>query len=248
MLRGLKKTLKKGLSHAGIDLTKNMAYDRLTRQVMKKVLTTTSNCIDVGSHDGEVLEQILQLSPEGRHFAFEPIPVYYEALLRHFGNQVTIMPYALSDKEMVTDFQYVRNAPAYSGLKKRKYNTYNPDIQKIKVNTRGLDQVIPDSISVDFIKIDVEGAEYLVLKGARNLVKRCRPFIVFEFGLGASDYYQTDPEQLYNLLLDESGMQISLLSDFIRDKRPLSITEFVAHYRRNKEYYYIAHPPSSNRS
>lgn len=242
MVQGIKKTLKKGFSLAGIDMTKNMAYDRLTRQVMKKVLKPTSNCIDVGSHDGEVLEQILRLSPGGKHFAFEPIPGYCDSLVRLYGDQVTVLPYALSNKEMITEFHYVRNAPAYSGLKKRKYNTYKPDIQRIKVKTRQLDQIISNNICIDFIKIDVEGAEYLVLQGARELIKRCQPVIIFEFGLGASDYYHTDPEQLYKLLVDESGMHISLLRDFLRNKLSLSETEFVALYRRNKEYYYIAHP------
>ena len=57
--------------------------------------------------------------------------------------------------------------------------------------------MIPDTINIDFIKIDVEGAEFLVLSGAKNILLKSKPVVVFEYGLGASDFYGTDPEMMF---------------------------------------------------
>ena len=43
-----------------------------------------------------------------------------------------------------------------------------PEIDQIRVETERLDQVIPENTRIDFIKIDVEGAEFEVLKGAEK--------------------------------------------------------------------------------
>ncbi len=238
----LKRIIKKACFLAGIDLTRNMAYDRYAAKIMRGLLRHDSNCIDVGSHNGEFLGRILRCAPGGRHYAFEPIPEYYETLVRLYGDRATVLPYALSDKDGETIFHFVRNAPAYSGLKKRSYATSTPDICEIRVQTRALDNVIPPGTCIHFMKIDVEGAEYDVLKGARALIKECRPVIVFEFGLGASEYYHTSPEDVYKLLSEECGLCISLLKDFPEKNNALSFEAFEKHYQDKTEYYFIAHP------
>ena len=68
-------------------------------------------------HKGEILSQIIRLAPEGTHFAFEPIPALFENLKNNFP-QVTLYPYALCNSKGESYFQWVKNAPAYSGLKR----------------------------------------------------------------------------------------------------------------------------------
>ncbi len=219
-----------------------MHYDRLTHLLMKKVLDEKSCCIDVGSHDGEMLDRILSLAPMGMHYAFEPIPVLYASLRQQYGHRVQVYPYALSDVSGTNNFHYARKAPAYSGLKKRAYAVQEPDVIEIEVETRRLDTLIPDSVHIDFIKIDVEGAEFLVFRGAEKLLKRCRPVVVFEFGLGASDFYQTQPSDLYHFLVVKAGLKISLLDDYLAGNDALSLDQFADNYHRKLEYYFVAHP------
>ena len=236
----IKNIIRTALNLLHIDLTKNLEYDRLTADIMKKVLKTNSNCVDVGCHKGEILVAMLKDAPKGKHFGFEPIPYLYQNLKKHFDGKASILPYALADKNDTSTFQLVKNAPAYSGIKKRKYEVDNPDIEEIVVQLKKLDDVIPNDTKIDLIKIDVEGAEFGVLKGATNLINRDKPYIIFEFGLGASDFYGTKPIDLYPFFL-EKGLAISTLKSFIKKGDPLTLEEFGILYQENKEYYFIAH-------
>ena len=237
----IKNIIRLGLNLLHIDLTKNLEYDRLTKSIMKRVLAERSNCIDVGCHKGEILDIILKVSPKGTHFGFEPIPYLYNDLKNNYQGKATILPYALAAENGHSSFQHVKNAPAYSGIKKRKYEVNTPDIEEINVELKKLDDVIPESTKIDLIKIDVEGAEYGVLKGGIELLKRDKPYIIFEFGLGASDYYGTEPKDLFQLITEGAGLRISTLKSFINKNAPLSLSQFSDLYKANKEYYFIAH-------
>ena len=237
---GFKDLIRSTLNFLKLDLTKNLEYDRLTKKIMRRFLKNDSNCIDIGCHKGEILELILKYAPDGEHYAFEPIPLLFSKINSKYGSKAHILPYALASQEGITNFHYVKNAPAYSGLKKRKYEVKNPDIEEIKVELRRLDDIIPESPSIDLIKIDVEGAEYGVLQGAIETLKRNKPLVIFEFGLGASDFYNTTPKDLYTLLVNEVGLKIYTLADWLKKNEALTIGEFSKHFNSNGEYYFVA--------
>jgi FkbM family methyltransferase len=234
----IKEILRKLSITLHLDLTKNLKYDRLTNQIMKQVIRKDSNCIDIGCHKGEMLEKMIQLAPEGTHFAFEPIPELFQKLKNHFGDQVTVYPYALSDHSGFSTFQFVKNAPAYSGLKIRKYAIDEPNIEEIQVEIKQLDEIVQEKTPIHFIKIDVEGGEFAVLKGAKELLLRDAPIVVFECGLGASDFYNTDPKELYEFI-QGVHLHIYTLQKFVNKESFLTQKEFLDMYSNNSEYYFI---------
>ncbi len=236
----LKNILRKILILFHLDITKNLKYDRLTTTILKKYLKRDFNCVDVGCHKGEILDLMLKHAPEGTHYGFEPIPNFYNELNKKYKNKAQIFPYALSENNGKTTFQLVKNAPAYSGIKRRRYDIKNPNIEEIKVEMKRLDEVIPLNIPIHFMKIDVEGGEFGVLKGAKNLLKQYQPKILFECGKGASDYYGTTPSDLYNFIKNEIGLDIFILHSFIKNKQPLTEEGFSYYFNTNKEYYFIA--------
>ena len=236
----LKTLIKQVLNFLHLDLTKNLTYDRLTKKIIKKFIQKSHNCVDVGCHKGEILIQLIKQAPNGKHYAFEPIPYLYQNLKEQFNDKATILPYAVSNLNGDTLFQLVKNAPAYSGIRKRKYEIQNPNIEEIIVEKRTLDSIIPENEIINFIKIDVEGGEFDVLKGAENLLKKHKPIILFECGKGASDHYDTSPNDLFDFLNKEIGLEIYTLQSFIKEQKSLSKSEFEHYFETSTEYYFIA--------
>jgi FkbM family methyltransferase len=164
------KYIKSILNFFRIYITRNQQYDAAAQRIYNRVIKSDSNCIDIGCHKGEILDQFLKFAPRGSHFAFEPIPAMFQKLQEKYSHHpnVHLFDCALSDHTGSATFQYVSNAPAYSGLRQRRYDISAPQIIPIDVKLNRLDDVIPENVSVGLIKIDVEGAEYEVLMGGKN--------------------------------------------------------------------------------
>ena len=108
---------------------KSANYDYLTAKVIKKALDSSSICVDIGCHHGIILGIMMKYAPQGKFFAFEPLPISYEYLIKQFDlPNVKIHNIALSDQKGTANFNYVVNRPAYSGLKKRQYPTSNEKV------------------------------------------------------------------------------------------------------------------------
>ncbi len=241
---GILLNLKRLIKKLPIVFTKNQQYDTETRQIIQKVCKVNSNTIDVGTHEGAILDLLIQQSPDGFHFGFEPIPDLQKRLKAKYANskQIKLFELALTDTSGETAFNYVLSNPSYSGIKKRKYDRKNETDTTITVKTNTLDAVIlPLNQTIDFIKIDVEGGEMAVLKGAEELIKRDQPVIVFECGIGGTDIYNTTPAHLFNYFV-KLGYGISLMKDFLQVKTPLTQQAFEEQYYQKLNYYFVAYP------
>lgn len=236
MKQFLKNTVKRLLPFA---ITKNQKYDRDTKIILSKNLKPNSNSIDIGCHKGEVLDEIIKYAPNGKHFGVEPIPFLAKLLREKYQNRATILEFALNEKGgEELEFVLVKSNPAFSGLKERQYEK-KEELEKIKVQTARLDEIIPHEIKIDLIKIDVEGAEYGVLLGAEKLLQKDKPILIFEHGLGAADKYQTTPEMIFDYLI-KFNYRLSLLNDFIKNKNELNRNQFCDEFYKSKNYYFIA--------
>jgi FkbM family methyltransferase len=224
--------------------TLNELYDAQTVAVMARVLARGSNCIDVGCHRGAILDDVLRFAPDGMHFAFEPLPDLFALLGAKYANVPTVRLHelALSDAPGETTFQHVVTNPAYSGLKRRRYDRPNEQVVEITVKVARLDDVLPSGFDIRLVKIDVEGAELQVLRGGTGMLCRCRPFVVLEHGLGASDYYGTRPEQVFDLLSD-CGLRVSLMNDWLEHEsaKALARAAFAEEFDTGRNFYYLAH-------
>lgn len=219
-------------------VTLNQRYDKQTKRIMQIVLEDESTFIDVGSHKGEVLELALKISKKGKHFAFEPIPYLFHKLNDKYGTKCEVLNFGLSDQKRQSSFQHVTTNPAYSGIKKRTYPK-EEQVETIQIQLDTLDNQLKQHDRVDMIKIDVEGAELEVLRGAKKIIEKFHPIIVFEHGLGASDHYNTSPEDILNFF-DDHQYQLFTLKGFIADEPALFRKEFIDFYLTNKEYYFLA--------
>jgi FkbM family methyltransferase len=226
-------------------VTLNALYDAQTVAVMARVLAPGSNCIDVGCHHGAILDNMLRFAAHGTHFAFEPLPDLFAGLAAKYANVPTVRLHelALSDASGECTFQHVVTNPGYSGLKQRLYNRPNEQVVEITVKVARLDDVLPAGFDIRFVKIDVEGAELQVLRGGTGMLRRSRPFVVFEHGLGAADCYGTRPEQVFDLL-SGCGLRVSLIKDWLErgSARAFTRAAFAEEFDTGRNFYYLAHP------
>lgn len=130
--------------------------------------------VDIGAHIGSVIADVQFRRPLARIVAFEPIPEKATALRRKFPT-VAVHQLALWDSEGQVSFFVDDARSAYSSLH------HQAGTREITVPTRRLDAVLGD-VSIDVIKLDVEGAELGVLRGATGVLQKSRPIIMFESG------------------------------------------------------------------
>lgn len=142
--------------------------------------------VDIGAHIGWfTVLGAHKVGPDGRVYAFEPRPAIFERLrasveANGFQDRCVLHCAALSDNAgtvSMATFSRERNsghAVMVSGAVPEDASL-DEDIPAIV-----LDGLVWDR-RIDLIKIDVEGAEALALRGGRALLMRDRPIIVSEF-------------------------------------------------------------------
>ena len=163
-------------------------------------LQPNANGIDIGAHEGEFLKLLIKYAPQGKHWAFEPLPEYFTRLTDTF-KQVAVHHIALSDRSGKATFYKAVGAEAMSGLKPQHYPV-PVQLEPFQVTIAPLDALIPKEAQIDIIKIDVEGAELQVLKGGLNTINRCKPVIIFEFAQLHAEAYATTPDGMYRFFED----------------------------------------------
>lgn len=212
------------------DLARARDYDKLTFRIAENCLSNGGNFIDVGANAGHILKRLTRISPDGRGWAFEPLPHFATRLRTKFPT-VKVEEVALSDQAGLAQFRYLVDDPAYSSLILRPEIEASRTVQTIQVPVKRLDDCIPHNVAVAFIKIDVEGAEASVLRGARRILADFHPVTVFE----CSPVALSECAAIFG----EFGMSVSLMRDYLNGIIRTE-AEAIALGRQFHEFYYVA--------
>lgn len=157
-----------------------MLEDDLLHAIVDRTVRPGDHCVDIGAHLGAMTQRFLRLSPTGRHVCVEPTPYKAAWLARKFPD-VTVVAAALAEEPGELTFYHQPRNSGYSGLTKHEANVNDTsDVQEIRVRCETLDAIVPEERRIAFMKIDVEGAELRVLRGAPRVLTRDRPMFVFE--------------------------------------------------------------------
>ena len=135
---------------------------------IKQFKSELNNVIDVGSHVGFWSKEFTELF---KHvYAFEPMNEVRECYIKNIvKDNYTLYPYGLGSVEKKVKIQY---EPNESG------NTFITPSGNREIEVYPLDRFQFNKI--DYIKIDAEGYEIEVCKGALKLIERDKPFIHIE--------------------------------------------------------------------
>jgi len=158
----------------------------------KEILNRLSNqgldvVFDIGGASGAYTDMVLEKFPESHIFIFEPRKSSYDFLVDKYGRNlsVDVTNVAVSSKVGEVHFFEIDMLPELSSVHNRAYFENMPANGKreIVVNSITVDNFFDSNNlkKIDLIKIDTEGHELEVLKGAKKTLEKTR-FIQFEYG------------------------------------------------------------------
>jgi len=141
--------------------------------------------LDVGAYIGDYSKQLIQRVPNAQVYAFEPNPESFQKLQTNEG--ITAYNMALGSTTKTIELRDLKDAKgsyltsAYEGVFN---NIYKSSSFSFKADQTTLDHFCEcnNIDTIDLLKIDAEGSEYDVLKGATELLSRGKIKIIqFEF-------------------------------------------------------------------
>lgn len=142
-------------------------------------------CFDIGSNNGEYTFLFEKYAGAKNVYAFEPI-LKLNKILKKIFTDVNIFQIALSSKNQICDFKIpkINNFYFYSRgkLDIQILEPNETDSHIVKVECRTLDSFVSELnlLKLNFIKIDVEGHEFEIIKGGINTFKKFKPIILLE--------------------------------------------------------------------
>lgn len=146
---------------------------------------------DVGAHHGDYAAAVLERRPNATVHCFEPAAETFQVLATRMGDTARLHRVALAECAGTRRLYGDRVGSEMASLFRRDLawlSLENAFLEEIETST--LDEVCADTQvdHIDLLKIDAEGAEYLVLVGARRMLAERRiDRIVFEYGGTALD-------------------------------------------------------------
>lgn len=177
-------------------------FEDMLENIYSKIINAGETVVDVGAHNGRHTKAFLsKTGPSGRVFAFEPIPEKQNYLSKNIkASNFNLIKCALSNENGQTSFFVAHGSLEESGLKKRIYTDPSKVTPKeITVELRKLDDFKTDLKGLSFVKIDIEGAEILMLEGSEDILNTYRPIVSVEYGYSSYSAYGNTADTLYDL-------------------------------------------------
>lgn len=221
--------------HMGSQIFFRGSYSTDCLAVLKHRLKPDSVFLDIGANHGEFSVAAALMAPSGRVIAFEPMPRNLERLQANITlNQLTnvrIMPLGLGDQQGTFPI-HDQSAPYEDGTINEGlaslYAAGNRSRLSASIEVRLLDQLEPllQLDRVDWIKLDIEGAEWPALRGAQRILQRYRPTLMVEIGRAtcraagyeAESFAHWLKAQGYDLqCIGDGGSLLAISPDELRD-------------------------------
>jgi len=218
---------------AGRTIHKDGWYEPDTVRILSTLLAPGMTFLDIGAAFGQyTLLAAGAVGNSGKVYAFEPDPVSFDWLdrnvRRNYLGNVTAVEIALGDTVGALDL-YI-GAPDNLGTTSLRQQ-YNYSGRAVRVDVMPLDRYFErvGLDRVDVIKMDVEGAESLVLRGAQKLLAM-RPAMIIEFEESNQVRFGSSCAELARMLIEKGYKLESILEG---ERVPYEAAHSAAHYSFN---------------
>ncbi|HEX8371053.1 MAG TPA: FkbM family methyltransferase [Pyrinomonadaceae bacterium] len=208
-------------------------HEQFSAEIFARHIKRGFVCLDVGANIGWHTTLMSRLSgAEGEVHAFEPVPPTFEDLKKNVslngeGAEVFLNNFGLGGEESTAEIHLFNNLPSGHATLAGKDNEPST-VFPIKIKT--LDAYLEEKNikRVDFIKVDIEGAEMMFLKGSQKVFdQENAPVIYMEMTLETSAEFGYLPDDLIVFLknkarykffrIDEAGEKLVEIEGFAPD-------------------------------
>ena len=182
-------------------------YEKEEIFIYKKIIKAGDIVIDVGANEGYMSLIFSKLVGErGLVFSIEPDKYNVERLKKNMAlnkySNVNVFECAVGKEKSVVQFYYTLDPDsggggAWGSLLKNPMSNADASVE-VQVET--LDSLLSNVENVSFIKIDTEGSEYDVFKGAEGIIDKAKPVISFEVNLSKWADMETSVSHMFNYL------------------------------------------------
>ena len=162
---------------------------------------------DIGAYKGDWTKMCLKIYPKSKYFLFEPQD-YLSKFLNSFQNRNIIYENILFGDQNNKEVKFYQFKTSSSVLK------FGENIPSLKKRTRSLDNYIKENKieAIDILKVDVQGYELNVLKGAISSLGMIEILII---EVSFLEIYEKSPLASRIIkFLDENNFQIFDVVDF----------------------------------
>jgi FkbM family methyltransferase len=187
-------------------------YEMASVRLCRSVVRPGAVCIDAGANVGSyTLPLAFAAGPLGEVHAFEPHPGVRERLLVNIalnGIQIVTVNEEGLGGQAGNDILYGYGASTFNqgaSSLRRSLDATEP----LACRIRTVDDYAEEAGlgRVDFVKIDVEGADLDVLQGARSTLARHRPVLLVEANTASLAKFDATPIDLFGFLM-EAGYRV----------------------------------------
>jgi FkbM family methyltransferase len=159
-------------------LARQWHYDQVLRRAADHIRSTRGPVcgIDVGANIGDTIAAARK-DAKDRFLGIEPNPIFFRCLTRNLGSEpnVQLLNSVCSARDEVAEYR-VTTARGTSSFEPASSGS-------APFQTRTLDTIVEQNQNFsgcNFLKIDTDGHDFEVLRGARKTIARTRPTVLFE--------------------------------------------------------------------
>ena len=174
-------------------IDKGKEWDAVLRTIVPVLLPKEEPAIcEVGSNIGASLLQILAVKPHARVLACEPSDRFRPFLERNLAlagfDHVEVLPLLLGSK---SGSMWLYNNASSASVVSADYDGHEPRGREL-IEMTTLDELFRNRDPVHFIKIDTDGFDLEILRGAEDTLRRDKPIVYFELDVDLLSTPDTD--------------------------------------------------------
>lgn len=234
-------------------------------ELLPHIIQEGDTVFDIGANYAYYTERLSKLvGNSGKVYAFEPIPFTYEVcdliVDKLKLSNVSLYQKGVSDHTGTISFSVPKLD--FGGIsagqahitgrtieESKKKNYYDFDSEEI-INCEivDLDSFVGEKVDrLKFVKIDIEGAEYMALKGMESLVKKYQPILLLEIQPAFLDGFGIDQIVFKNYLTKDLGYDIFVMDPSVKKIKPYTSETFLddnyifIHPSKKSDYLNIIH-------